>query len=134
MTTEGSASQMTTPTPSQAERESAIALEKYLAECMTVRYQIPSAQKLADFLAAHRAAPSSDDTPNQIMSRDDMLYMVDSMLRYGGSFVKALSECFILADRENLARLFATFPEYVKQYTEMAQIEAERQAQKGNMP
>ena len=76
----------------------------------------------------------TNDTPNQIMSRDDMLYMVDAMLRYGGGFVKALSECFILADRDNLARLYATFPEYVKQYTEMAQIDAECKAQKGDTP
>ena len=121
---------MTTPTPTQAELEAAEAI----VTCYMPQLQFSSCNNIAHLIAAHRAAPSSDDTPNQIMSRDDMLYMVDSMLRYGGSFVKALSECFILADRENLARLFATFPEYVKQYTEMAQIEAERQAQKGNMP
>jgi len=54
---------MTMPTPTQAELEAAVALEKYLAEYMIVRYQIPTAQKLADFLAAHRAEPSATLAP-----------------------------------------------------------------------
>lgn len=54
-------------------------------------------------------------------TRDEMLDMVAAMHRYGGGFVKALSECFTLADSYNLTRLYRAFPEYVKKYTEMAQ-------------
>lgn len=57
----------------------------------------------------------------QVLSRDDMLAMVTAMNKYGGSFVQSLSECFILADHENLTRLYAAWPEYVQQYHEMAQ-------------
>ena len=58
---------------------------------------------------------------NHKPTRDEMLNMVAAMHKYGGSFVRALSECFILADSDNLTRLYRTFPEYVKQYTGMAQ-------------
>ena len=46
---------MTAPTPTPSELEMAKELEKYLAEMMTVRYQIPTVQQLSMFLAAHRA-------------------------------------------------------------------------------
>lgn len=54
------------------------------------------------------------------VNHDEKLDMVDAMKRFGGSFVKALAECFILADDLNLAKLEQAFPEYVKQYQEMA--------------
>lgn len=51
-----------------------------------------------------------------MMTHDEMLKMVEAMKRYGGSFVVALAECFILADVDNLYRLEMAFPEIVQQY------------------
>ena len=42
--------------------------------------------------------------------------MCENMDRYGGSFVVALSECFMRADFDNLIKLSETFPEYVSKY------------------
>lgn len=60
------------------------------------------------------------------MTRDEMLMMIQAMHKYGGSFVRALSECFMLADEHNIARLEAAFPEIVSQYCMMANIHYER--------
>jgi len=57
------------------------------------------------------------------MTHDEKLDMVDAMKRFGGSFVKALAECFLMADDDNLVRLERAFPEYVKQYREMAETQ-----------
>lgn len=54
------------------------------------------------------------------MTQDQKLKMVYAMRRYGGSFVKALAECFLVADSNNLRILEKAFPLYVNQYTEMA--------------
>jgi hypothetical protein len=54
------------------------------------------------------------------MEHDERLKMVATMKRYGGSFVVALSECFVRADANNLQRLYAAFPEIVNHYREMA--------------
>jgi hypothetical protein len=61
------------------------------------------------------------------MEHDEKLEMIRAMKKYGGSFVVALSECFMLADHNNLRRLCAAFPEYVKQYQEMARIDKEQE-------
>lgn len=45
--------------------------------------------------------------------------VVDKMSIYGGSFVKALAECFYNADPINFAKLKNTFAEYWKQYEAM---------------
>jgi hypothetical protein len=42
------------------------------------------------------------------------------MLKYGGSFVKALAQCVILADPENLERLKDAFPGYFVKYESLA--------------
>ena len=42
--------------------------------------------------------------------------VVEKMLRFGGSFVKALGECFLRADPINFAKLQNTFPEYWDEY------------------
>ena len=63
------------------------------------------------------------------LTRDEMLAMAGAMHRYGGSFVKALSECFLLADGNNKTRLYRAFPKYVKQYTDMAKVDAKQTAQ-----
>lgn len=47
--------------------------------------------------------------------------MIESMLKYGGSFVKALAESMLSADAENYRKLIMTFPEYCQTYREMSQ-------------
>ena len=46
--------------------------------------------------------------------------VVECMERYGGSFVKALANCFFHADNINFNKLRYAFPEYWKEYEEMA--------------
>ncbi len=50
------------------------------------------------------------------MSSGDRKTMYDNMQKYGGSFVVALSECFLRADSNNFAKLCVTFSEYVTKY------------------
>jgi len=57
------------------------------------------------------------------VEHDKKLKMVQAMKSYGGSFAKALAECFLLADAENLERLELAFPEIVSQYLRMAEAE-----------
>ncbi len=42
--------------------------------------------------------------------------VVEQMEKYGGSFVKALAECFHRADPINFRKLKDTFQEYWQQY------------------
>lgn len=46
--------------------------------------------------------------------------MIEAMERYGGSFVKALAQCLWRADANNYQRLEEAFPEYFKEYRNMA--------------
>lgn len=46
--------------------------------------------------------------------------MIQAMQTYGGGFVNSLAECMVHADNTNFQKLLDTFPEYVKQYQEMA--------------
>ncbi len=55
-----------------------------------------------------------------MLEHDEKLKMVKAMRVFGGGFVKALSECFIRADGNNLLRLCDAFPDYVEQYKDMA--------------
>jgi len=50
---------------------------------------------------------------------DQEIKVVDMMARYGGSFVKALAECFYRADHVNFGVLKSSFPAYWKQYEKM---------------
>jgi hypothetical protein len=54
------------------------------------------------------------------MTHDEKLEMITAMRIYGGSFVCALADCFAKADANNFSRLLLAFPEYVKQYRDMA--------------
>jgi len=40
----------------------------------------------------------------------------EMMIKYGGSFVKALGNALIQADRENRAKIKGAFPEYWNKY------------------
>lgn len=44
------------------------------------------------------------------MTRDELIHMVDGLDRKGG-FAKALGQACLLADDDNLMRLFQAFPE-----------------------
>ena len=64
------------------------------------------------------------------MSHDEMLRMVQAMHRYGGSFVRAISEAFMVADENNLRRLETAFPEIVSKYSALANLDCEYEATK----
>jgi len=53
------------------------------------------------------------------MTQNEKIAMIEAMRRYGGSFVVALADCFIVADADNTARLIAAFPEIVARYKEL---------------
>lgn len=46
---------------------------------------------------------------------------IQAMIRFGGSFVKALGHAAFAADAENLQKIKDTWPEYWQRYTEMSQ-------------
>ena len=50
---------------------------------------------------------------------EDEMNVVDTMEKYGGSFVKALAICFRHADRNNFIKLQTAFVEYWEQYFKM---------------
>lgn len=48
------------------------------------------------------------------------LAVIECMRMYGGSFVKALSQCFLNADQTNYWKLKAAFEEYWLEYERMS--------------
>ena len=52
-----------------------------------------------------------------------MFETVEAMLRYGGSFVKALGAAARAADAQNRARLVSAFPDFFGKYAEIAENE-----------
>lgn len=57
---------------------------------------------------------------------------IETMMEYGGSFVRKLGAAALVADTENLAKIKATWPDYWAQYSRMAKqlSEVEKQASK----
>lgn len=57
---------------------------------------------------------------------------IDTMMEYGGSFVRKLGAAALVADPDNLAKIKQTWPDYWSQYSRMAQqiSEVEKQASK----
>lgn len=57
---------------------------------------------------------------------------IETMMEYGGSFVRKLGAAALVADSDNLAKIKATWPDYWAQYAQMAKqlSEVERQASK----
>lgn len=51
-----------------------------------------------------------------IVSQDLKLQIARNMVKHGGGFVKALSECVKRADTDNLRTLVFGFEEYFKEY------------------
>ena len=60
------------------------------------------------------------------METEEDYLIVEAMEKYGGSFVKALAECFRRADSFNTIKLKNAFPEYWKQYKDMAKRDGKR--------
>ena len=52
---------------------------------------------------------------------DEEIKVVETMEKYGGSFVQALAKCFWHADPINLEKLKSAFLEYWIQYEKMAE-------------
>jgi hypothetical protein len=59
---------------------------------------------------------------------ENEIEVVDAMAKMGGSFVKALAECFRCADAVNFKRLRDAFPEYWRQYQEWVRITTQLRA------
>lgn len=59
------------------------------------------------------------------MNEPDNIEIVNAMIDVGGIFVKALGELYRRADFDNRRRLKFAFPEYWKQYTEVARAKME---------
>jgi len=57
---------------------------------------------------------------------------IETMMEYGGSFVRKLGAAALVADPDNLAKIKATWPDYWSQYDRMAKqlSEVEKQASK----
>lgn len=57
---------------------------------------------------------------------------IETMMEYGGSFVRKLGAAALVADPENLRKIKATWPDYWSQYDRMAKqlSEVEKQSSK----
>ena len=58
-------------------------------------------------------------TEKQITDDARDYWTIEAMVKYGGSFVKALAEAARRADRQNLAKIKATWVEYWTEYEKM---------------
>ena len=58
--------------------------------------------------------------------------IINTMMEYGGSFVRKLGAAALVADPEYVAKIKATWPDYWSQYARMAKqlSEVEKQASK----
>ncbi|CAB5194764.1 hypothetical protein UFOVP175_20 [uncultured Caudovirales phage] len=58
--------------------------------------------------------------------------VINTMIEYGGSFVRKLGAAAIVADQDNLSKIKQTWPDYWAQYSRMAKqlSEVEKQASK----
>ena len=50
------------------------------------------------------------------MIEDEKAYTILAMERFGGSFVKALANALRCADMNNTAKIYYTWPDYVKEF------------------
>ena len=64
--------------------------------------------------------PMPDPTDDQI---------VHTMVLFGGSFVRALANAYRCGDPVNQARIKATWPEYWREYADLATLHAQRRAE-----
>lgn len=54
------------------------------------------------------------------MSRFTEWEITEAMIRFGGGFVQGLGRLYRQADHDNQRRLVSAFPEYFKEYKELA--------------
>ena len=57
------------------------------------------------------------------MNHKEKILMVENMRRYGGNFVRRLADAMIAADPVNFKILCDSFPEYVKQYSRIQNLQ-----------
>ena len=57
---------------------------------------------------------------------DERLGVAEMMMKYGGGFVRALGKALVKADYHNTQRIRTAFPDYWKQYMDMAESEVEQ--------
>lgn len=50
------------------------------------------------------------------MNQNEKYQTVETMRKFGGSFVAALANAYAVADSNNSARVEAAFPDYIKEY------------------
>lgn len=55
------------------------------------------------------------------MNKPDHLEVAYCMQTWGGSFVKALSQCIVLADPDNLEKIKLAWPDYWAKYSARAE-------------
>jgi hypothetical protein len=51
-----------------------------------------------------------------MIRQDEKIEIIENMEKFGGSFVKALSQCILRADPSNLQKLEDAFGEYFEMY------------------
>ena len=53
------------------------------------------------------------------MKEKEKLAVAEAMMKYGGSFVKALGQALLLADSDNAEKIKIAFKEYWEKYKEV---------------
>lgn len=61
------------------------------------------------------------ESPTEESEYDKNWWITEAMIRYGGSFVRDLGKLCRHADRQNTAKLRATFPEYWERYSKLVE-------------
>lgn len=72
---------------------------------------------MSDYIPGYQVAPSSDVQDHEI---------AHAMATFGGSFAKAISRAFLVADDDNRARMRAAYPELFAEYKGVVQHLAAR--------
>lgn len=91
--------------------------------CPECKFEVPAFMRRGDPKHYLTAVPLEGDKDYPMMT---------AMLKYGGSFVKALANCLDHADPSNYAKLEAAFPEYCMHYREMAGGAEDEETQSGS--
>lgn len=58
----------------------------------------------------------------QLIEHDKKIYIANAMERFGGGFSQLLGKLILKADKENLTKIYATWPELISTYTDIAKI------------
>ena len=74
-------------------------------------------------LQPNKCRTSTEQGGEQVIDKPDHV-VLETMMRYGGSFAKSLAYAARFADQENLNRIKSTWPELWAKYSAMAQEES----------